>query len=106
MEFGEGSSLVVRIDDEGEPVHDVARVFEPEDTPRGGTADLNALGIIIGRRLLEIMKGTVTLQNRESGGLRTLIQIPAGQPKAEVRGAGNRSALTNKQARPSRSTNQ
>lgn len=82
VEFGEGSSLVVRIDDEGEPVQDVARVFDPEETPRGGTADLNELGVIIGRRLLEIMKGTVTLQNRESGGLRTLIQIPAGQPKA------------------------
>jgi signal transduction histidine kinase len=81
VEFGNGSSLLVRIDDEGEPLQDVSRVFEPEDT-RGGTADLNELGIIIGRRLLEVMKGSVTLQNRESGGLRTLIQIPAGQPKA------------------------
>jgi signal transduction histidine kinase len=81
-EFCNGSSLVVWIDDEGEPVNDVSRVFEPEETPPGGRTDLNELGIIIGRRLLEVMKGNVTLQNRESGGLRTLIQIPAGQRKA------------------------
>lgn len=77
-----GPCLRIQIDDEGKPVKDIQRVFDPEESPRGGGTDLNALGIIIGRRLLEVMKGTVTLQNRESGGLRTLIQIPAGQPKA------------------------
>ena len=78
----EPATLRVRIEDQGEPVKDLLRVFDPEDTPRDGRTDLNELGIIIGRRLLEVMKGTVTLQNRESGGLRTLIQLPAGQPKA------------------------
>jgi signal transduction histidine kinase len=78
----DGPSLRVQIDDEGEPVKDIQRVFDPEDTPRAGRTDLNELGIIIGRRLLEVMKGTVTLQNRESGGLRMLIQLPAGQPKS------------------------
>lgn len=77
----EGSSLLVRIDDQGEPVKDILQVFDPEETPRDGKTDLNELGIIIGRRLLEVMKGRVTLQHRESGGLRTLIQIPAGPPK-------------------------
>ncbi len=76
-----GRCLRVQIDDEGEPVKDLERVFDPEDTPRAGRTDLNELGIIIGRRLLEVMKGTVTLENRETGGLRTLIQLPAGQPK-------------------------
>ena len=60
----------------------MSRVFDPEDSPRAGKTDLNELGIIIGQRLLEVMKGTVTLENRESGGLRTLIQLPAAQPKA------------------------
>jgi signal transduction histidine kinase len=77
----DGPSLRVQIDDEGEPVKDIQRVFDPEESPRRGRTDLNELGIIIGRRLLEVMKGTVTLQHRESGGLRTLIQLPAGQPK-------------------------
>lgn len=78
----EGAYLLVKIDDEGEPVADMSRVFDPEDTPPPGKTDLNELGIIIGRRLLEVMKGTVTLQERESGGLRTLIKLPVGPPKA------------------------
>src|SRR5688572_1268268 len=77
----DGPFLLVRIDDEGEPIQDMLRVFDPIETPRAGKTDLNELGIIIGRRLLEVLKGTVTLENRESTGLRTLIQVPAGTPK-------------------------
>lgn len=76
-----GSSLRVQIEDQGEPIKDMTRVFDPEDSPRAGKTDLNELGIIVGQRLLELMKGSVTLENRESGGLRTLIQLPAGQTK-------------------------
>ena len=78
----DGGCLLVQIDDEGEPVKDVLKVFDPEESPRAGRTDLNELGIIIGRRLLEVMKGSVTLENLGTGGLRTLIQIPTGQPKA------------------------
>ncbi len=77
----DGPSLRVQIEDQGEPIKDMARVFDPEDAPRAGKTDLNELGIIVGQRLLEMMKGTVTLENRESGGLRTLIELPAGQPR-------------------------
>jgi signal transduction histidine kinase len=71
----------IQIEDEGEPIQDMSRVFDPEDAPRAGKTDLNELGIIIGQRLVEVLKGTVTLENRESVGLRTLIEIPAGPPK-------------------------
>jgi signal transduction histidine kinase len=81
-EWLDDRSLRVQIDDEGAPVKDVLRVFDPEDKPRAGKTDLNELGIIIGRRLLEVLKGGVTLNNRASGGLRTVIELPAGQPKA------------------------
>jgi signal transduction histidine kinase len=81
-ELLDGPFLRVRIDDEGEPIKDMLRVFDPAETPRAGKTDLNELGIIVGRRLLEVMKGTVTLENRESTGLRTLIELPAGPPKA------------------------
>src|SRR6266542_4770015 len=81
-ELREGSFLRVQIDDEGEPIKDMLRVFDPEETPRAGKTDLNELGIIVGRRLLEVMKGTVTLENRECAGLRTLIELQAGPPKA------------------------
>jgi len=78
----DGSALQVQIADEGEPVKDISRVFDPEDTPRAGKTDLNELGIIVGRRLLELMKGTVTLENRGSTGLRTVIELPASSSKA------------------------
>ena len=79
----DGPFLRIQIEDEGEPVKDLSRVFDPEDSPRAGKTDLNELGIIIGQRLLEVMKGTVTLENRESVGLRTLIELPAGPPKVQ-----------------------
>ncbi|MGH9929333.1 MAG: sensor histidine kinase [Pyrinomonadaceae bacterium] len=79
----DGGSLLVQIGDEGEPIEDMSRVFDPVDTPGTGKTDLNELGIIVGRRLLEAIKGNVTLENRESTGLRTVIELPAGPPKPE-----------------------
>jgi signal transduction histidine kinase len=83
-ELTDGPGLRVRIEDNGEPIKDISRVFDPEETPRAGKTDLNELGIIIGRRLLEVMKGKVILENRKSVGLRTIIEMPAGPPKAFV----------------------
>ena len=79
-ELLDGPTLHLRIDDQGEPLKDTLRVFDPEEMPSSGKTDLNELGIIIGKRLLEVMKGSVDLQNRESG-LRTSILIPVGLPK-------------------------
>ena len=78
----DGPSLSIQIEDEGEPIKDMARVFDPEDSPRAGKTDLNELGIIIGQRLLELLRGKVTLENRTPAGLRTVIEVPAGAPKA------------------------
>ncbi len=77
----DGPTLQVQIDDEGAPIKDMSRVFDPEEAPRAGKTDLNELGIIVGRRLLEMMKGAVSLQNREAGGLRTSLHLPAGPLK-------------------------
>jgi signal transduction histidine kinase len=76
------SHLLVTIDDEGKTVADISRVFDPEDAPVPGKTDLNELGIIIGRRLLEVMKGSVTLESRNPIGLRTLIRLPVGPSRA------------------------
>ena len=76
-----GPSLQVKIEDRGESIRNLSRVFDPEETPRAGKTDLNELGIIIGRRLLEVMKGSVTLENCNSAGLRTVLELPAGSPK-------------------------
>jgi signal transduction histidine kinase len=71
--------LSIRIDDFGEPIADPARVFDPEDTSDSCELDVK-LGIIIGRRLLDVMNGHVNLENRRDGGLRVAIQLPA-RPK-------------------------
>lgn len=80
--LSDGRSLRVKIEDQGEPIRNMSRVFDPEETPRAGKTDLNELGIIIGRRLLELMKGTVTLENCKSAGLRTVLELPAGSPRS------------------------
>ena len=77
----EGSLLRIRIDDEGERVKDLERVFDPEETSCSREADVNELGMIIGRRLLDVMNGNVKLQNHDSGGLRMLIEVPARPTK-------------------------
>ena len=78
----DGALLQLRIDDSGPPIVDLARVFDPEETPGGREADINELGILIGHRLLEVMSGSVTLENRAEGGLRILMQLPARPAKA------------------------
>jgi signal transduction histidine kinase len=75
-----GPTLRIQINDEGEAVKDMLRVFDSEELPHAGKTDLNELGMIIGKRLLEAISGIVTLQNLEPG-LRTSIQIPIGPPK-------------------------
>ena len=78
----DGTLLHLQIDDSGPPIADLARVFDPEETPGGREADINELGILIGHRLLEVMSGSVTLENRDEGGLRILMQLPARPAKA------------------------
>jgi len=67
----------IRIDDSGEHLADLSRVFDPAELPGGREATVNELGIIISHRLIDLISGNVTLQNREAGGLRVLIQLPA-----------------------------
>jgi signal transduction histidine kinase len=80
-ELQPGPVLRVEIEDQGEPVKNLGRVFDPEEIPRAGKTDLNELGIIVGRRVLEMMKGSVRLENRLTTGLRTVLELPAGPPK-------------------------
>ena len=56
-----------------ESSRDQARVFDPKESGIAHEPDMNELGIIIGHRLLELMKGKVTLQNRTEGGLRVVL---------------------------------
>jgi two-component system sensor histidine kinase BarA len=74
---GEPGLIRIRIDDSGEHLADLSRVFDPEGPSGGREASVNELGIIISHRLIDLISGSVTLQNRDAGGLRVFIQLPA-----------------------------
>ena len=73
--------LCIQIEDEGEPLKNLAKVFDPEENSSSGEVNINELGIIIGRRLIELMAGDVALRNRDSNGLEVTITLPARPPK-------------------------
>jgi two-component system, NarL family, sensor histidine kinase BarA len=66
----------ILINDSGEHLADLTRVFDPEELTGGREATVNELGIIISHRLIDLISGKVELQNRDAGGLRVLIQLP------------------------------
>ena len=70
----EPSILRIVIDDQGEPIADVARVFDPESSA-SREPDVHDLGIIIGKRLLEAMNGRLELQNKDPNGILTTILV-------------------------------
>jgi signal transduction histidine kinase len=78
---GDPGLIRIRIDDNGESLADLSRVFDPEELSGGREATVNELGIIISHRLIDLISGNVTLQNRDGGGLRVLIQLPARPTK-------------------------
>jgi len=78
---GDPGLIRIRIDDSGEHLADLSRAFDPEGPSGGREATVNELGIIISHRLIDLISGNVTLQNRDAGGLRVLIQLPSRPPK-------------------------
>jgi signal transduction histidine kinase len=75
------SNLDICVKDNGEPPRDTSEVFDPEHSSTAHEPNINELGIIIGRKLLEMMGGSVALENRVPRGLESRITIPARPPK-------------------------
>jgi signal transduction histidine kinase len=75
------SNLDICVKDNGEPPKDTSEVFDPEHSSTAHEPNINELGIIIGRKLLEMMGGSVALENRVPRGLESRITIPARPPK-------------------------
>jgi signal transduction histidine kinase len=73
--------LSIRVIDNGEARADTANIFDPEDGSHVQEPNINELGIIIGRKLLELIGGKVSLENRAPRGLVATIQIPARPAK-------------------------
>jgi signal transduction histidine kinase len=75
------SNLDICVKDNGEPPKDTSEVFDPEHSSTAHEPNINELGIIIGRKLLDMMGGSVALENRVPRGLESRITIPARPPK-------------------------
>jgi signal transduction histidine kinase len=81
VDIDDQAVLSIRIRDNGEPATDTAGVFDPEHSASAYEPNINELGIIIGRKLLELMEGSVVLQNCQPRGLEATIRIPARPQK-------------------------
>jgi len=73
----EPNILNIKVSDTGPPIVEPAHVFDPEDNTQSREPNINELGIIIGRKLIELMGGDVKLTTRDSVGLEAIIQLPA-----------------------------
>ena len=74
--------LSIRVKDSGDVRSDTSSVFDPDHGPVGHEPNINELGIIIGRKLLELMGGRVVLENCVPRGLQATIRIPARPSKS------------------------
>ena len=75
------SVLSIKVSDNGEPAQDTAGVFDPEHSGATQGPNINELGIIIGRKLLELMGGNVIVENTAPRGLEATITMPARPAK-------------------------
>ncbi|HUI95271.1 MAG TPA: HAMP domain-containing sensor histidine kinase, partial [Xanthobacteraceae bacterium] len=79
---GARAPVEIAIDDEGPgiPDADLARVFQPFYRVEGSRSRHSGgvgLGLAIAQSLVQRNRGTLSLQNRPSGGLRAVIAMPA-----------------------------
>jgi len=74
-----GERIRIEIRDEGEPLKDHARLFEPVDidAPNERGTNMNELGLVIAHRLLDVLGGNVTLHDLEPAGLSVRLDLPA-----------------------------
>jgi len=77
----ENSRVIIEIADRGPgvPEEALSRLFEPFYRPeaaRGRNTGGSGLGLAITKRCIEACQGSITAQNRESGGLVVSIEVP------------------------------
>lgn len=77
VEIDDEGMLLFKVIDNGETRADLANVFDPDHGSANHEPNINELGIIIGRKLLELINGSVALENLVPNGLQAVIQIPA-----------------------------
>ena len=72
----EPSRLHIRIEDDGDEIENLSQLLEPAKKSTGDLTNIDELGIIICRHLLDMMGGSVNIENRETGGARVMIELP------------------------------
>jgi signal transduction histidine kinase len=73
----EGPTLSIKVFDNGESLKESDNIFDPDSDAGASEPDINALGVIIGRRLLDLLGGTFYASNLDNHGLELTIQVPA-----------------------------
>ena len=81
VDMDPNAMLAIRVKDNGEVRSDTASAFDPDHGSTVNEPNINELGIIIGRKLLELMGGKVVLENCVPRGLQATIRIPARPAK-------------------------
>jgi signal transduction histidine kinase len=73
------SRFEIQIEDKGELLSDISRIFEPVDisAPTEKATSMNELGLAIARRLIDVLGGQVSLENTAPHGLKVSIELPA-----------------------------
>jgi signal transduction histidine kinase len=79
------SRLQIIIEDEGEALTDMSRIFEPIDicAPSENAASMNELGLVIARRLIDVLGGSVALESPDPRGLKVTIELPTRPTEKE-----------------------
>lgn len=75
--------FLITIEDEGEHLSDLSHIFEPIDitAPSQSAASMNELGLVIARRLIDVLHGTVRLESHAPSGLKVSIELPSRPTK-------------------------
>jgi two-component system OmpR family sensor kinase len=82
--YREGANVILQIEDTGPgiPASDLERVFEPFVRGSRPAEEGTGLGLSIVKRIVERLKGSVTLENVPTSGLRVTVSIPAVEKAA------------------------
>jgi K+-sensing histidine kinase KdpD len=73
----DGPTLSIKVVDNGESLKETDHIFDPDGASSPTEPDINELGVIIGRKLLDLLSGTFTATNLEHRGLEVTIRVPA-----------------------------
>lgn len=78
VESDSPTHFCIQIEDEGEPLEDLSRIFEPIniEAPTETASSMNELGLAIARRLIDVLGGEVKLDSQRPRGLRVSIKLP------------------------------